>query len=107
MPLNNLKLLMYKKFHPALKLIIYVNDNDYYSFSEHPNLKLIIMHGGMATTIETINAGVPTVGIPMYADQPGNINSLVNKGAAIAVDYYDISEETLYNAIIEVLSNER
>ncbi|XP_075217442.1 UDP-glycosyltransferase UGT5-like isoform X4 [Lycorma delicatula] len=71
----------------------------------HPNLKLLIMHGGMATTIEAINAGVPVVGIPMYADQPGNINSLVNKGAAIGIDYFDINEEKFYNAVTKVITD--
>ncbi|XP_075217447.1 UDP-glucosyltransferase 2-like [Lycorma delicatula] len=71
----------------------------------HPNVKLLIMHGGMATTIEVINAGVPVVGIPMFADQSGNVKSVVNKGIGVEVDYFDITEETFYNAVNKVTSD--
>lgn len=72
---------------------------------DHPNIKVIVMHGGMATTIETVNAGVPAVGIPLFADQTANINGLANRGAAIQVNYEDITEEILFNAIYKVAND--
>jgi len=69
----------------------------------HPNCKLFITHGGLGGTTEAIYHGVPMVGIPMFGDQPLNMGKAEKAGYALAIDYSDVSEETLYKAITRVI----
>lgn len=71
----------------------------------HPNLKLFITHGGLLSTTEAVTRGVPIVGIPVMGDQPLNMKFNSAAGFGVAVDFDDLNEETLYNAITEVLNN--
>ncbi|XP_015378548.1 PREDICTED: UDP-glucuronosyltransferase 2B2-like, partial [Diuraphis noxia] len=45
---------------------------------QHPNVKLFISHGGMSGVYEVVDAGVPVLGIPLFYDQPRNIQNLVD-----------------------------
>ncbi|XP_063241754.1 UDP-glucosyltransferase 2-like [Bacillus rossius redtenbacheri] len=71
----------------------------------HPKTKLFISHGGLGGTQETVYAGVPVVGIPLFADQEGNINHLLELGMATKLNYEDITKESLVNAIRRVIDN--
>jgi len=42
-------------------------------FSGHPNVKLFITHSGNSGTIEATSAGIPVLGIPIFFDQPRNL----------------------------------
>lgn len=73
----------------------------------HKNIKAVITHGGMASCFEVITAGVPIIGIPMFADQKLNIKSIVRKGAGLWLEFDDINNVTLFNALNAVLHDSR
>lgn len=67
----------------------------------------MITHGGIATCFEVISAGVPIIGIPMFADQRLNIKHIVRKGAGILLDFDSINNITLFNALKSVIYEQR
>lgn len=73
----------------------------------HKNVKAVITHGGMSSCFEMISAGVPIVGIPMFADQKLNIKNIVRKGAGVMLDFDNINNDTLRNALEQVLYDPR
>lgn len=54
---------------------------------------------------EALHSGVPTVGIPFFADQPFNVRFMEHRGIGRKVDFNSLSEETLYSAVTSVLNN--
>lgn len=83
------------------------NSNDYNSFYTivHPNVKLFISHGGISGVYETVDAGVPVLGFPLYYDQPRNLQNLVDAGMAITMELTTVTEDKFLYAIKELLHN--
>lgn len=73
----------------------------------HENIKLFISHGGLGGVAEAKYHGVPIVGVPIFGDQQGNIDAVVNDGWGIRLDLTTLSEVTLYDGIREILHNSR
>ncbi|KAL0278210.1 UNVERIFIED_CONTAM: hypothetical protein PYX00_000095 [Menopon gallinae] len=73
----------------------------------HPNVKLFVTHGGLMGTQEAVTAGVPMLGIPFFADQQFNVINYQDKGFAIVLQLEDITEETVREALRELLGNPR
>lgn len=73
----------------------------------HPNLKLFITHGGQLSTTEAIVRAVPVLGIPMMADQHTNMGQAEKLGFGKILRFQDISEESLFQSVNEILSNPR
>ncbi|XP_057627554.1 UDP-glucuronosyltransferase 2B1 isoform X3 [Chionomys nivalis] len=71
----------------------------------HPKTKAFIAHGGTNGIYEAIYHGIPIVGIPLFADQPDNINHMVAKGAAIRVDFSTLSTTKLLTALRTVIND--
>jgi glucuronosyltransferase len=71
----------------------------------HPNVKLFITHGGLLGTTEAIAAGVPVIGIPIYGDQRLNIARAKETGYGLSLDFNDLSEEKISEALNEILRN--
>jgi glycosyltransferase involved in cell wall biosynthesis len=71
----------------------------------HPNLKLFISHGGLLSTIESLHHGVPVLGVPIFGDQKANIPNAVAAGYAVQLELSDLNEETLGQALNEILNN--
>lgn len=69
----------------------------------HDNVKLFITHGGLNSIQEAIDREVPMVAIPFSYDQPANANEIVHKGVAMALDLNSLTEESLRNAIHEMM----
>ena len=71
----------------------------------HPNVKLIITHGGLLSLFEAEVEGVPVLAIPAFGDQKMNAANAVRRGYALKLDYNDITEENISAAINELLTN--
>jgi glucuronosyltransferase len=73
----------------------------------HPNVRLLITHGGLLSVQEAIHRGVPLVGIPVYGDQYYNLARIVSFGIGARLDYENITTESVTWAVNEVLNNQR
>ncbi|XP_047519240.1 UDP-glycosyltransferase UGT5-like [Pieris napi] len=71
----------------------------------HPNIKLFITQGGLQSTDEAITAGVPLVGIPMFADQWYNVELYEYHQIGQALYMETITEEKQLHAIHTVIDN--
>ncbi|KAG5682700.1 hypothetical protein PVAND_012034 [Polypedilum vanderplanki] len=71
----------------------------------YKNVKAFISHSGMLSTLESTWHGVPVVRIPLFLDQARNLKKLMNAGAAVKVDFNEITVENLKSALLEVLKN--
>lgn len=61
----------------------------------------------MQSTDEAIIAGVPLLGVPLLADQWYNVEKYIKHGIGQKVDFEDITEDMLKNAILEVAEGEK
>lgn len=73
----------------------------------HPKVKLFISHGGISGVYESVDAGVPVLGLPFYYDQPRNIDNLVHNEMAISMNILTVTKEKLTSAIVELLNNKK
>ncbi|XP_055846166.1 uncharacterized protein LOC129912079 [Episyrphus balteatus] len=73
----------------------------------HKNVKLFVTHGGLGSVVESQYHGVPMVGIPLFADQSANMESVVKDGFGLLLDYQTLNEEGLDKAVKEVLTNQK
>lgn len=76
-------------------------------FSAHPNIKLFISHGGLLGINEAVHAGVPVLGIPVFADQSTNVNMLKMIGAGDILHYKDISKDVVLQKVTNILNISR
>lgn len=73
----------------------------------HPNVKLFITHGGLLSCTESIHHGKPIIGIPIFGDQQMNMDQAEKAGWGVAVKFTDLNEESITNALNEVLNNDK
>uniref|UniRef100_A0A146L0V5 UDP-glucuronosyltransferase n=1 Tax=Lygus hesperus TaxID=30085 RepID=A0A146L0V5_LYGHE len=73
----------------------------------HENLVLFITHGGLQSTVEAINYGVPILGMPIWFDQFKDIEFLTSTGMGLRLNFDNITEETLSWSINEIITNPR
>ncbi|ENN71002.1 hypothetical protein YQE_12402, partial [Dendroctonus ponderosae] len=71
----------------------------------HPNIKLFITQGGLQSMQESLNANKPMIGISFFGDQHSNVDRMVQLGFGLKVHKHNITEETVREAIGEVISN--
>lgn len=76
-------------------------------YLEHPNVKLFISHGGISGMYEVVDAGVPVLGVPLFYDQPRNVQNLVNLGMALSLNINNMNQTTILLAINLLLNNQR
>ncbi|KAK0092120.1 hypothetical protein PV326_002160 [Microctonus aethiopoides] len=72
---------------------------------EHKNTKVFITHGGLMSTQEALTFGVPMIGMPLFGDQFSNIALYTKRNMALRLDMKNITEESIYEALHEVLTN--
>ncbi|XP_026805704.1 UDP-glucuronosyltransferase 2B15-like [Rhopalosiphum maidis] len=73
----------------------------------HPKVKLFISHGGISGVYEAIDASVPVLGLPVFYDQPRNIENLVDAGMAISIDLLSVTKENIFNAANKLINNKK
>jgi glucuronosyltransferase len=61
----------------------------------------------LLSTQETINWGVPVVGIPIMADQRLNMFRMASAGCGIQLDFKNITTESVEWVLKEILENPR
>ncbi|XP_023247051.1 UDP-glucuronosyltransferase 2A3-like [Copidosoma floridanum] len=72
---------------------------------KHKNLKAFVTHGGLGSTQESLSAGVPMIGVPLFGDQHINVRSQVRRNIATMVDIKNFDTNAFYSAVKEVLGN--
>ncbi|VVC43587.1 Hypothetical protein CINCED_3A013384 [Cinara cedri] len=73
----------------------------------HPKVKLFVSHGGISGVYEAVDAGVPVLGFPLFADQHRNIDNLVEAGMAISMELFSVTTGTLFKNLVELVNNEK
>ena len=73
----------------------------------HPKAKLFLTHGGSHGISEGICHGIPMVMMPLFGDQPDNVNYMVARGVAVAVNTFEVTTEKVLEAINKVVNDTR
>jgi len=73
----------------------------------HKNVKVFISHGGISGLYEAVDAGVPVLGFPLFADQYRNIDNLVEAGMGISMEIYEVTKDTFKKNLLELVNNEK
>ncbi|BAY42043.1 putative glycosyl transferase, family 28 (plasmid) [Nostoc sp. NIES-2111] len=72
-----------------------------------PQVSAMIHHGGASTTAATLRAGIPSIVVPFFADQPVWGELLMRLGVSPApIPYKKVTEDTLAAAIKVMLGDE-
>ncbi|XP_030374417.1 uncharacterized protein LOC115623986 [Scaptodrosophila lebanonensis] len=71
----------------------------------HPNVKLIITHGGLMSTIESVYYGKPVLGLPVFYDQFLNVERAKLAGYGLGLDLWHLNATQLREKIVELLQN--
>ena len=74
---------------------------------KHPNTKAFISHCGLGSVVESRQHGVPIIGMPIFGDQPTNIEKVVEEGWGIKLELRTLTEKVLLDAIHEILNNNK
>ena len=73
-----------------------------------PRTSVALTHGGFGTTLGVIAAGVPSVGMPLFAyDQWMNTEAVARAGAGLMLDLPDQTPEHIAGAIAQLLADEQ
>lgn len=70
-----------------------------------PHCDLVISHGGSGSVIGALAHGLPTVLLPLGADQPQNADQCVRLGVGRALDPVHASPDDVRTAVAEVLAD--
>uniref|UniRef100_A0A2S2P6T5 UDP-glucuronosyltransferase 1-1 n=1 Tax=Schizaphis graminum TaxID=13262 RepID=A0A2S2P6T5_SCHGA len=60
----------------------------------------------MSGVYEVVDAGVPVLGMPLFYDQPRNIQNLVDLGMALSMQINDLTQKTLSEAINRLIKDQ-
>ncbi|KAH8326051.1 hypothetical protein KR067_013684 [Drosophila pandora] len=71
----------------------------------HPNVKLFITHAGKGGVSEALFHGVPMLALPVFADQPGTADKLVENGYGLRLELAILKEKQFKAAIKEIIEN--
>ncbi|CAK5119800.1 unnamed protein product [Meloidogyne enterolobii] len=69
----------------------------------HPNLKAFITHCGQNSLTESVYAGVPIIGIPLFGDQFYNADVAVTHGIGLQIDVNELNGPNAENILFEAI----
>ncbi|XP_070533938.1 UDP-glucuronosyltransferase 2A1-like isoform X2 [Ptychodera flava] len=92
----------YLKNTTKFKLLKWIPQNDLLG---HPKTKALVYHGGVNGIQEAIYHAIPVVGMPIFWDQYDNVQLLVERGMAVALDVNTMTSEDLYQATTKVIED--
>ncbi|XP_001603733.2 UDP-glucuronosyltransferase 2C1 [Nasonia vitripennis] len=72
---------------------------------KHKNIKAFVTHGGLMSTQESLYAGVPMIGVPLFGDQHLNVRVQARQEIAVFVNHEEITEQSFTAAVKEILNN--
>ncbi|XP_065216826.1 UDP-glucosyltransferase 2-like [Planococcus citri] len=72
---------------------------------EHKNVIAFISHCGLGGTNEAVYTATPVIACPLFADQLDNAKLLEDHGAAVHLDFHDITKENILNALNAIINN--
>jgi UDP:flavonoid glycosyltransferase YjiC (YdhE family) len=72
-----------------------------------PHAQAMVGHGGAGTTLAALAGGVPTVFLPVFADQPINAARVAEFGAGLALDMTPAGLDRLGSSVRELLEDPR
>lgn len=61
----------------------------------------------MSGLYEVVDAGVPVLGVPLFYDQPRNIQNLVDLGMALSLNVNDMTRKNTLSAVNRLLKDRR
>ncbi|KAK9723193.1 UDP-glucoronosyl and UDP-glucosyl transferase [Popillia japonica] len=70
-----------------------------------PNTKAFITLGGLMSLQEAAYCAVPILGIPIFPNHKRNIDKYVKSGAGLLLEYDDVNEATLKEALDDLIAN--
>ena len=77
----------------------------YMDLLAHPKMRLIMTHGGLFSNQEAVFHQVPLIGFPVFGDQTHYVAKAQKDGYAILLDWKTLTDEVLYDAINDILTN--
>ncbi|KAM5330980.1 UDP-glucuronosyltransferase 3A1-like [Glossophaga mutica] len=92
------------KLAANVKIVDWLPQNDLLA---HPSIRLFVTHGGLNSVMESIQHGVPMVGIPLHSDQPGNLIRVEAKNLGVSILMEELTAETLALKMRQVIEDKR
>lgn len=74
------------------------------SLLAHPNVRLLITHGGLLSIIEAAHFAKPILGLPLYYDHFRNVQYMVGHGTAVQLDINWMTGQSFENAIRQLVN---
>ncbi|XP_053557183.1 UDP-glucuronosyltransferase 3A1 [Bombina bombina] len=87
------------KLASNVKIMDWVSQNDLLG---HPNVRLLVTHGGWNSLMEAVYHGVPVVGIPLFGDQFDNLARMKAKKMGTIITPDQIKAERFANVIQQI-----
>ncbi|XP_053686979.1 UDP-glycosyltransferase UGT5-like [Sabethes cyaneus] len=71
----------------------------------HPNVRLLITHGGLLGMMESVYYGKPILGLPLAGEQEILVDRAVEGGYGLKLDYNNITETIVLRSIKKILED--
>lgn len=71
----------------------------------HKNVLAFITHCGLGSIYEAIYFRTPMILIPIFADQPGNAAALSSLGVGLSINFDNLNEINLLDAINKIIND--
>ncbi|XP_049819203.1 UDP-glycosyltransferase UGT5-like isoform X2 [Aethina tumida] len=77
------------------------------SVLKHPNIKVFVTQGGVHSIEESLENGIPMLGLPFFVDQPQNVKKLILEGIGLGANLKTDSVDQIKRQITELIENNK